>query len=314
VIALSDGTGAVTTINKYDEYGKPQGTNVGRFQYTGQVWLGEIGAYYYKARIYSPVMGGRFLQTDPIGTGGGINLYAYVGNDPIGHSDPSGLLAQYCTGSILPTYDNCASVGFLSVNGQDTQAAAMVRRSAISDALPGISSAALNQIMSCLNNPTPQCMNAELLGSNGLSTPGYGNEPLHFNPLTSSEQVLMDRLLSTPEFKFRAAYAWNQTAVTGLEHGFFIWLNPSGSFTLGKVWTGNSGGMGWKWDRYAQTGAGNFWATFHTHPGWWEAASGPSGFYTSNGILWDGDLHFNQIHDAIGIIGSRWGVPSSYGH
>ena len=46
--------------------------------------------YYYKNRIYSPTLG-RFLQTDPIGTAGGINLYAYVGNDPVNATDPLGL-------------------------------------------------------------------------------------------------------------------------------------------------------------------------------------------------------------------------------
>ena len=32
----------------YDEYGIPASTNWGRFQYTGQAWLAELGMYYYK--------------------------------------------------------------------------------------------------------------------------------------------------------------------------------------------------------------------------------------------------------------------------
>ncbi len=54
---------------RYDEYGARDASAwySGRFQYTGQTWMPELGLYYYKARAYNPDLG-RFMQTDPIGT------------------------------------------------------------------------------------------------------------------------------------------------------------------------------------------------------------------------------------------------------
>ncbi|WP_162184672.1 RHS repeat domain-containing protein [Sphingomonas hengshuiensis] len=90
IVAVADNSGNKIATNSYDEFGIPQaGGNTGRFQYTGQVWLPELGMYHYKARTYSPTLG-RFLQADPIGYGDGLNKYAYVGNDAINRIDPSG--------------------------------------------------------------------------------------------------------------------------------------------------------------------------------------------------------------------------------
>jgi RHS repeat-associated protein len=90
IVAVSNDSGAVTAINRYDEYGFPQGTLAAPFGYTGQQWIPELGMYYYRARIYSATLG-RFMQTDPIGYGSGMNLHAYVLNDPVNRIDPYGL-------------------------------------------------------------------------------------------------------------------------------------------------------------------------------------------------------------------------------
>ena len=92
---LDTGTG-VLSKQGYQAYGESTVTTDG-FRYTGRRLDPETagsaaqpsGLYYYRARMYSPAIG-RFLQPDPIGYAGGNNLYAYVGNDPLNNTDPSG--------------------------------------------------------------------------------------------------------------------------------------------------------------------------------------------------------------------------------
>lgn len=90
-IGTANSAGTSTAIHSYGPFGEPNVTTGVRFRYTGQQYLGGLNLYYYKARFYSPALG-RFLQTDPIGTADDLNLYAYVGNNPVNFSDPTGLI------------------------------------------------------------------------------------------------------------------------------------------------------------------------------------------------------------------------------
>jgi len=91
---LIDSQSKVVWQASYDPFGgahivTEQVTN--NLRLPGQYFDAETGLYYNWHRFYDPVTG-RYVSADPIGLDGGINLYAYVGGDPVNWQDPAGLV------------------------------------------------------------------------------------------------------------------------------------------------------------------------------------------------------------------------------
>ena len=102
----TDASGAAAATLAYTAFGEAIGDPsllATRYQYGGGygyesdlLWLNgapgtsPITLQHLGARWYQPEIG-RFVQRDPIGIVGGVNSYAYCGNEPLAGVDPSGL-------------------------------------------------------------------------------------------------------------------------------------------------------------------------------------------------------------------------------
>ena len=88
--ALTDSSGNIAEQQQYDSFGGGPGSALTRYDYAGRERDPDTGLIYCRVRWYDPAQG-RFITQDPIGFGGGLNSYAYAGEDPIAHIDPLGL-------------------------------------------------------------------------------------------------------------------------------------------------------------------------------------------------------------------------------
>jgi RHS repeat-associated protein len=93
-LALTNGAGKVSTAYAYLPFGavaKKTGIVANPFTYVGAFGVMDEGngLFFMKNRYYDATTG-RFIQKDPIGMAGGINLYRYAANNPVDWIDPEG--------------------------------------------------------------------------------------------------------------------------------------------------------------------------------------------------------------------------------
>jgi RHS repeat-associated protein len=103
--ALTNAAGAVIERARYSPFGLPEVLNAAgtavlaqstvgnRFLFQGREWLGEVRLNDHRNRLYSADLQ-RWINRDPIGERGGVNLYDFVDNRTTVIADPTGLYPE----------------------------------------------------------------------------------------------------------------------------------------------------------------------------------------------------------------------------
>jgi RHS repeat-associated protein len=100
---VTDGVGAIRARYDYDPFGrrfKVSGDLDSDLGYTGHMFHARSGLLLTQGRPYDADLG-RWLSRDPIEEKGGLNLFAYVFNNPVNFYDPKGENAVTTVGGII---------------------------------------------------------------------------------------------------------------------------------------------------------------------------------------------------------------------
>lgn len=100
VSELVNPEGSIAAHYEYDPFGisLTATDSDNPFRFSTKYLDSETGLYYYGYRYYSPVLG-RWLNRDPLGERGGLNLYGFVFNSPVKFADRLGLLLAAVDGT-----------------------------------------------------------------------------------------------------------------------------------------------------------------------------------------------------------------------
>jgi RHS repeat-associated protein len=104
-------SGTVAVQYDYDPYGNPTtvtGTATSDIGYAGYFHHPASGMEFALFRAYDPARA-RWLNRDPIAEAGGVNLYAYAEENPVGAADPSGFCV--CQGRARVLQGNAKKIG-----------------------------------------------------------------------------------------------------------------------------------------------------------------------------------------------------------
>ena len=114
VSAVIDSTQTVVASYRYDTFGRlttQSGTLDQPYRFSTKQYLADVGLNYYGYRFYSPAMG-RWLNRDPLGEVGGVNLYGFVLNNAVNIIDIWGL----DPGDSYPTPRDAATQAIKDIN------------------------------------------------------------------------------------------------------------------------------------------------------------------------------------------------------
>ena len=163
-------TGTAIGTQRFDAWGVRPAIAPELFGYAGRE-AEPSGLYNMRARYYDPYMR-RFIQRDPIGLAGGINQYAYAGNNPVNFKDTDGNTPMHAAAGLVG-----AAGGLLFQLGMDAyhghiSSFADYAGSVVGGAAGGVAAVSCGAVCAGAAAGAAANLTTQAIGGNGFSPSG----------------------------------------------------------------------------------------------------------------------------------------------